>query len=332
VSATGPTAPAARARAAKVEFSTKQFAERERLSAWREIFGRTVCQLDIEPLAPAAFSSKATAYQLPGLGVLFAASGAMEMHHTRELIADDDLSIMAAPTCRYVASQLGRTVELEAGSGVLMTNAEAGSMRLAAASDFVTFRVPRSTMVQRVPDLEAAVARCIAADNVALRLLVEYLASVRAAAAIEAPELQHLTATHVHDLLAIALGATNDSAQLAYGRGMRAARLRSARSFILNQLHRFDLSAELIAKYLGVTPRYVHKLFETEALSLTRFIVEQRLVRANRLLADPQASDRNISAIAFAVGFRDLSHFNRSFRRHFAETPSDVRRKNGRPA
>ena len=78
------------------------------------MFGRTVCSLDIAPLEPEAFASEAAVYQLPGLGVLFAASGAMDLSHTRELIVDDDLSFMAAPTCRHIASQLGRTTELEA--------------------------------------------------------------------------------------------------------------------------------------------------------------------------------------------------------------------------
>ena len=38
--------------------------------------------------------------------------------------------------------------------------------------------------------------------------------------------------------------------------------------------------------------------------------------------------ERTISAIAFATGFRDLSHFNRTFRQHFGMTPSDTRHIN----
>jgi hypothetical protein len=30
-------------------FSTEAFAERERLAAWRDVFGRTDCSLDIAP-------------------------------------------------------------------------------------------------------------------------------------------------------------------------------------------------------------------------------------------------------------------------------------------
>jgi AraC-like DNA-binding protein len=37
---------------------------------------------------------------------------------------------------------------------------------------------------------------------------------------------------------------------------------------------------------------------------------------------------QSISAIAFAAGFSDLSHFNRAFRQHFGETPTEARRVN----
>jgi AraC-like DNA-binding protein len=44
------------------------------------------------------------------------------------------------------------------------------------------------------------------------------------------------------------------------------------------------------------------------------------------MLTDTRYADRTISDIAFAVGFGDLSTFNREFRRRFGVTPSDVRR------
>ena len=103
----------------------------------------------------------------------------MRLSHTRDLVVDDDLSFMAAPTCNYTAVQLGRTANLEAGAGVLMTNAEIGSMQLAAASRFITFRVPRKPIEALLPDPDAAVARRIPADNAALKLLVSYLDNAR---------------------------------------------------------------------------------------------------------------------------------------------------------
>jgi len=57
----------------------------------------------------------------------------------------------------------------------------------------------------------------------------------------------------------------------------------------------------------------------------------QRLLRAHRMLSDPARAQRPIGAIAFEVGFGDLSYFNRAFRRRYGVTPSDVR-ANARPA
>jgi AraC-like DNA-binding protein len=306
-------------------FSTDAFPERERMAAWREIFGRTVVNLDIEPLKPEEFRAEATVCQLPGLGVLRASSAGAHLSHSHDLILDDDLSFMAGPTCSYEASQQGRNPLLGPGDGVLMNNAEVGWMRLASPSRFTTFRVPVTAIKPLVPDLGAIIARRIPAGNAALKLLVGYLASALDTEALMTPELQQLVVSHVYDLLAVALGATRDAAAMAAGRGVPAARLRAAKAFVTQQLGRRDLSAATVAAHLGVTPRYVHMLFETETQSFSEFVLAQRLALARRMLTDPRWIGRPISAIAFDAGFADLSHFNRTFRRCFGATPSEIR-------
>jgi AraC-like DNA-binding protein len=74
-----------------------------------------------------------------------------------------------------------------------------------------------------------------------------------------------------------------------------------------------------------VTPRYIHKLFENEGLTFSSFVLGQRLSRAHRMLSDPRFADRNISTVAFDVGFGDLSYFNRTFRRRYVATPTDIK-------
>jgi len=43
------------------------------------------------------------------------------------------------------------------------------------------------------------------------------------------------------------------------------------------------------------------------------------------MIANPRLAHMAISAIAYEVGFNDLSYFNRTFRRRYDATPSDVR-------
>lgn len=311
--------------AAQFQFSTDAFPERERLTAWREVFGRTVCNLDIEPLDRERFHSEATICQLPGLGVLFASSSAVHLRHTRELIKDDDLSFMAAPTCAFTASQLGRSPECGPGDGVLMDNAEVGSMRLAAASRFITFRVPRAAIEPLVSDLGAAVARVVPATNVALRLLVSYLASALDTEALATAELQQLAVTHVYDLLAVALGATRDAGEIGRGRGIRAARLRRIKADILAHLKQHGLSIGAVAIRHGITPVYIRKLFEGDGTSFSEFVLDQRLARAHHMLGDARSAERTIAEVALEAGFGDVSYFNRAFRRRYGASPSDVR-------
>jgi transcriptional regulator GlxA family with amidase domain len=54
-------------------------------------------------------------------------------------------------------------------------------------------------------------------------------------------------------------------------------------------------------------------------------VTERRLQRAYAMLTDRRFAHLRIIDIALAVGFGDISHFNRMFRRRFGDSPSGVR-------
>ena len=117
------------------------------------------------------------------------------------------------------------------------------------------------------------------------------------------------------------------------GRGLRAARLWAVKTDILENLDDLKLTATAVALRQRVTPRYIHMLFETEGTTYSEFVVGQRLIRAHRLLSDPRFAGLSISAIAFTVGFGDVSYFNRRFRSRFGATPSELRHgRRGEPS
>jgi AraC-like DNA-binding protein len=70
----------------------------------------------------------------------------------------------------------------------------------------------------------------------------------------------------------------------------------------------------------------LHKLFEREGITLSRFVLGLRLERVRHVLLESgNSGDQTISAFAYSVGFNDLSTFNRAFRRRFGVTPSELR-------
>jgi AraC-like DNA-binding protein len=310
---------------ATFRFSSEDFSQRERLTAWREIFGRTVCSLDIEPLAGDRFRSDATVHARPGLGVLAGSSSAVHLSHSKNLIVDDDLSFMTGSMPKWTAFQRGRNPVLGPGDGVLMSNADVGSMSLPDTATFITFKVPVKAITPLVPDIGALIARRVPHDSQPLRLLVRYLGALQDEGALQSAELQRLAVTHAYDLFALALGATREAAEIANGRGVRAARLRAIKTDLAASLRRPELSINTIAARHGITPRYVQKLFETEGTTFSEFLLGQRLALAYRMLSDARFADRTVGSIALEVGFNDLSYFHRTFRRRFGATPADAR-------
>src|SRR5262249_37770963 len=149
----------------------------------------------------------------------------MRAGRTRELIADgDDSLVIQLFGGNAFGSHLGRDVAVGPGDAVVMSNAEVGQFEFPSGPTTLALLVPRPVLDPLLRDRDAVLMRTVPRDTSALRLLVDYLDIVRRPAPAT-PELRHLMALHVHDLLALALGATRDAAAQAQGRGVRAARL-----------------------------------------------------------------------------------------------------------
>jgi AraC-like DNA-binding protein len=190
---------------------------------------------------------------------------------------------------------------------------------------FASIGVPRKVMAALVPGLEDTLVRPMRPGTGVLQLLMRYLGIFDDEQALRTPELCRAASTHIHDLCALAIGATRDAAEIAEGRGVRAARLRAIKADVVQNLRDGSVSAAALAQRHGVTARYIHRLFESDGTTLSKFVLGQRLARVHRMLADPRQDHRLIATLAYEAGFGDLSTFNRDFRRHFGATPSDVR-------
>jgi AraC-like DNA-binding protein len=305
-------------------FSTADYSPRERVDAWREVFGRTVLNVDIEPMRPDSFHAEATAYRSNGLGLLFATTAPARQGNSRALIASDDLSFGVGPDCDWSIAQRGRAPAVRPGDGVLLSNGEPGTISFSRTCSYMAFCVPAAPMRALIADLDAALVRPVPAGSPALRLLTGYLGVARDTALLSDPQAQHMIATHVYDLLALALGATRDATDVAQGRGLRAGRLAAIKADVLKALQ-FDVSVKAVAAAHRISERYLQRLFEEDGTTFSAFVLEARLALAYRLLIDPAQAGRSISALAVEAGFGDVSYFNRRFRSRYGCTPSDAR-------
>jgi AraC-like DNA-binding protein len=312
---------------AVAHFSTDDIAPRHRLAVWREALFQTEFNVDIEPARGAPFRGQATVRALPGLRLLSGKSSPATYRRNHKRVIRDDVVLSFGREVKHVSAQAnGREAMIEAGDAFLLPCGGCASIQVPHEGEFTSLRLPRAALASNVVNLHDAYCQRIPRETPALVLRKRYHALLEwETEALADPALQHSAVTHIYDLLAKTLGATRDAAAIADGRGVRAARMKLIKDDIARHLTETRLSVHTVAARHKVSARYVQRLFDECGSTFTEYVIEQRLERAHRLLTDPRLGDRTLTAIAFAAGFNDLSHFQRRFRRRYGATASDVR-------
>jgi AraC-like DNA-binding protein len=311
---------------ALVHFSTDAIAPHHRLAVWRETVFQTEFNVDIEPMSETPFRAQATVRSLPGLRVLSGRSTPASYKRITKRVVRDEVVLTYGNEAHVSARFNGREATIEPGDAFLLPCGDCADIHAPHDGQFMSVRMPRAALASNVINLHDTYCHRIPHDSPVLSLLKGYLALLGGeATALADPSLQHSAVTHVYDLLAKMLGATRDAAAVADARGVRAARLKMIKDDITRHLTDARLSVHTVAARHQVSPRYVQRLFDDSGSTFTEYVMTQRLDRAHRLLSDPKLRDHTLTAIAFAAGFNDLSHFQRRFRRRYGATPSDVR-------
>jgi len=306
-------------------FSTADLPSRARAAAVRELHERGV--IGLEPLPGRALHVEIGKWFLPGASVLSGTLAGLRQQALAPAVENNDDLFLGVNVAGYSsAAQRGRAITLGSGDATLLSTAEgAFSIERPAAVRFLGVRVPRRVIVPLLRRREALAMRLIPRTTEAIQLLTTYAGAIIRTGVPASPDAGPLIASHLHDLIALSLGATPDAAAEAKGGGVRAARLQAIKDDIAACFADASLSLASLSMRHGVSSRYVHRLFEGEGVSYTQFVLELRLALAYRRLRDSRWAGHSISAIAFDVGFGDLSYFNRTFRRRYVATPSDVR-------
>jgi AraC family transcriptional activator of tynA and feaB len=137
------------------------------------------------------------------------------------------------------------------------------------------------------------------------------------------PRTAALIGTHVSELISCAPEILSD---------ISAERVHTPvlLSMMLDHIDRHGSDSELGAATLAArfrcSERYVHRLFATTGRSVGEHLNEKRIALCTRALLDRNSAHKTIAEIAFAAGFRDISHFNRLFKRCNGLAPREFRR------
>lgn len=125
--------------------------------------------------------------------------------------------------------------------------------------------------------------------------------------------------------LVMLLGRKGDS--LAPGGQQRCHALVLQATRILNEQFAGPVTLSSLAAALSVSPQYFSQIFsQAMGIPFQEYLSALRLRLAAEWLRE---SDRSVTDICFGCGYRNLSHFLRSFKRRYGLSPLQYRLRNG---
>ena len=307
--------------------STREVPPSRRAGFWSEVTSRVFTQLDMKPASPHDFNAELRSTTLGQKSFAQVISAPTQIGHSKFRAERSDQQVFLVhlqARGESVNRQDGREAILKSGDFTLCDSSRPYSLNFESINDMLVLRIPAAELRERMVQPELFTARRIAGDHGAGAVVSQTLQNLwqQCVNGLE-PAIAERLLMNSLDLLVTAITVSEHNV-VSHGALRNATRLR-VRYYVEDHLTEFDLGAARIAAAVGISPRYVHRLFEDDGETLGGFIQRRRLESCALALKDPAQHHRSVTEIAFAFGFCDPSFFCRSFKKRFSMTPRDYR-------
>jgi len=228
---------------------------------------------------------------------------------------------------QVLMSQNGMVNRLGRGDIILTDNTATGQIHCEKPTNTLGLHVPRSVLSHYFPNPERLCNLPLRRDMPYARAVHEMTHSMWREGCNGMDETDGVkSANLLLDLatMAFAMAYRSDVAESA----VTSSRLFSIKQHIERELCDPGLTPSIVAENLGISERYLRKLFAMEDDSATKYIQRRRLEKCAAQLASPVWRGRTISDIAFSWGFNSSAHFTRAFRARFGCSPKEYRGQN----
>lgn len=306
-----------------LRLSNRDVPERDRMAFLHDFVASTAAGLQFTPCDEANFEYELATRYLDAMTVLGSARySAVRGDRTRARTADGRRNYMLTihDEDYEIDAEGGRRLNVARGDIVIVSETLRQTFKL-PATRLTAIVLDEQRMIEVAPAIRTQPIHHVPSAAPGAALLAGYAGLLHADASLDSAAAG-LGADHLYELAALALDSLGDRPQADLP-GIGGARLALVKQDMARNLTDPEFDVATAARRQGVTPRYVQRLFELDGTTFGEFLRNARLDRAREALASDDP--RTVSAIAFDVGFGDLSHFNKAFRRRFGATPSDIR-------
>lgn len=212
-------------------------------------------------------------------------------------------------------AQSGRSEFMQAGDLFVYDQSRPFVLNFGSRYRALMVTIPRPLLTSRLPSAHRHAGRRIAAGSSLGGLagsLVQQLYRLNDATR---DDVAHRLGASALDILVTTLDAEAASS----GSTAHQRWLDQAKRYMLAKLDDPDLNLERIAKSQDMAPRTLYRLFAAEGTTPIRWLWQQRLAASFKALTEGKVS--RVTDAALSYGFSDVSHFSRTFRATFGQSP-----------
>jgi AraC-like DNA-binding protein len=307
-------------------YSSRSFGADKR-RAWEAVVSQLYASMDVQVRGTPEFEGEITHCLLDDLDLTHVIADYEIASRRRRHIARDvrqSCVFLFVKNGPMTLEQFGREALLDSNSCSLVDLGSPYVLKHAGVTDTFFLKAPEVVLRSKFKDVQShcAVARPIGAGMG--RIAADLIASLVQNASDAGEAAAACLATQILDILAIAFEA--GPVDLPEGPSLaQAAVRRRAFACIDRRISDAALDPAMVAAAIGVSTRYLHRVFESSEKSVSTLIRDKRLQRAHADLADERMGQRSISEIALRHGFANQSSFATTFKKEFGVSPRAVR-------
>lgn len=311
-----------------VTISTRELDTREGQQIWASALESTYCELGLDWGDPRRhFDGELIGRQFGDLYVSTVRADPHTVLRTPAMIdsdAGEDYLLCVVTSGHVQVRQDGRESELDHGSFTLLDPARPFTFHSPIEFEQVVVRTPRTLLTSRLPlrAVETITANAISGRAGAGSVVSNFLQHIAVLDSGMASAAAVSFSSSAMDMLVTALA--DGPLQVSPTEVAHMQDLRRAQHALETHLHDPDRSISDVARDLGMSVRYLQNLFRHADTTPTNWLYQARLERARKLLLSTEIT---INELSTQVGFRDVSHFSRTFRRQFGTSPGQYRRE-----
>lgn len=304
-------------------YNTNDVEPAQRLAYWDEGIRELLSPTENVPLCDAKRGVDAHFRNIDfgGLNVIDYRTSPMRDARTRRMLAkhpNDDFFILKLKSGNATLSQSGKAVELASGDVAMYDSGREFVWDFPGEASMVIARLPRKQVTSKMPSADRLAARKIERSNpfsIMLGNTIEGALSFDAGVSeFDISRYGHTVTDTLATYLELGLNPPNYNSRTDDV-------LARAKKVLLENLDNSDFDLSDLAERISASQRTICRAFASENTTASRWLWSKRVDMAYELIAS--GLKVSISEVALRCGYRDFSHFSRSFKKAHNSTPTE---------